>query len=71
MQKELIRPASRKKALSYCKDQKMLRKVSAARAGMGGAIPNSYKASLEAQLATLNEWHARFAKKGSLSPFAL
>lgn len=50
------------------KDQKMLRKVSSALAGMEGAIPNSYAVSQEALLATLNEWHARFSKKSSPSP---
>lgn len=48
----------------------MLRKVSAALAGMEGAIPNRCTAPQEAQLVTLNEWHARFANKGSPSPFA-
>ncbi|HET7868585.1 MAG TPA: hypothetical protein VFL86_29605 [Burkholderiaceae bacterium] len=48
----------------------MLRKFSSAVAGMEGAIPNSYAVSLETLLATLNEWHARFAQKGSPSPFA-
>jgi hypothetical protein len=52
------------------KDQKMLRKVSSSLAGMEGAIPNSYAVSQDALLATLNEWHARFARKSSPSPFA-
>lgn len=52
------------------KDQKMLRKVSSSLAGMEGAIPNSYAVSQDALLATLNEWHARFARKSSPSPSA-
>jgi hypothetical protein len=52
------------------KGQKMLRKVSASLAGMEGAIPNSYVVSPDALLPTLNEWHARFAKKIPPSPFA-
>ena len=47
------------------KDQKILRKVSASLAGMEGAIPNTYAVSQDALLATLNEWHARFARKSS------
>jgi hypothetical protein len=47
------------------KDQKILRKVSASLAGMEGAIPNTYTVSQDALLATLNEWHARFARKSS------
>ena len=52
------------------KEQKMLRKVNSVLTGMEGAIPNSYAVSQEALLATLNEWHARFAKKRSPSPSA-
>ena len=52
------------------KEQQMLRKVSSALAGMEGAIPNSYSVSLESLLATLNEWHARFARKSPPSSSA-
>lgn len=43
-------------------EQRSLRKVSSAMAGMEGAIANSYASSREEILKTLNEWHTRYGK---------
>jgi hypothetical protein len=45
--------------------QALLRKASAAMAGIEGGIPNSYAASLPEILAALEQWHARYAGQRS------
>jgi hypothetical protein len=45
--------------------QKTLRKVSAAMAGIEGGIPDNYAAPLTEVLAALNEWHARYGRVGA------
>ena len=45
-------------------EQQVLRTISSSLTGIESAIPNSYTASLEEILKTLNEWHARYARTG-------
>lgn len=44
--------------------QKFGRAVAASLSGMEGAIPNSYNATLEDVLNSLNSWRVRFGRKG-------
>ncbi len=52
-------------AILYSSDyqeQKLLRKASAALAGMEGGIANNYSAPLQEILKSLREWHARYRR---------